>query len=244
MTYCVAAKIDSGIIFCSDSRTNGSIDQVGHYSKLHRFSRFLDREFFILSAGNLGITQAIINQIRKDLSSQSSFNMNNSSSLSDVADYLGRTSVQMQQKYLESGPINGFDASVTFILGGQIDGHEPELFLVYPEGNHITPQNDKPFLQIGETKYGKPILERIIKKDTSSSTAMLCLLVSMESTINNNLTVGPPIELLFFERDKFSSDKLYYCFEDGDQSLKRLSELWNEKICEAISSLPSLDNII
>ena len=243
MTYCVAAKINDGIVFCSDSRTNGSIDQVGHYSKLHRFSLPDDREIFILSAGNLGITQSVIQKIRADLSNPSEFNLSSANFLSDVADYLGQVSVQVQKKYLDSGPENGFDASVTFILGGQIKGESHELYLVYPEGNHICPSEDKPFLQIGETKYGRPVLERIIKAESVSSTTMLCLLVSMESTLHNNISVGPPIELLYFEKNNFKKDHLYYSFEEGNQTLKKLSILWDKKIREAISSLPWLTEI-
>ena len=243
MTYCVAAKINDGIVFCSDSRTNGSIDQVGHYSKLHQFPLPNDREIFILSAGNLGITQSVVQRIRADISNASEFNLSNASLLSDVADYLGQISVKIQNKYLETGPANGFDASVTFILGGQIKGENHELYLVYPEGNHICPPVDKPFLQIGETKYGRPVLERIIKAETVSSTAMLCLLVSMESTLDNNLSVGPPIELLYFEKNNFQTDHLYFSFEDGNQTLKKLSALWDKKIREAIASLPWITDI-
>ncbi len=243
MTYCVAAKINDGIVFCSDSRTNGSIDQVGHYSKLHRFPLSDDREIFILSAGNLGITQSVIQKIRTDLSNSSGFNLSNANCLSEVADYLGQINVKIQNKYLETGPTNGFDASVTFILGGQIKGEEHDLYLVYPEGNHICPPADKPFLQIGETKYGRPVLERIIRRETVSSTAMLCLLVSMESTLHNNLSVGPPIELLYFEKNNFTTNHLYFSFEDGNQTLKKLSILWDEKIREAIASLPWLTEI-
>ena len=222
MTYCVAAKINDGIVFCSDSRTNGSIDQVGHYSKLHRFPLPDDREIFILSAGNLGITQSVIQKIRTDLSNPSGFNLSNANCLSEVADYLGQINVQIQNKYLETGPTNGFDASVTFILGGQIKGELHDLYLVYPEGNHICPPYDKPFLQIGETKYGRPVLERIIRAETVSSTVMLSLLVSMENTLNNNLSVGPPIELLYFEKNNFTTNHLYFSFEEGNQTLKKL----------------------
>ena len=240
MTYCLAIKLQEGLVFCSDSRTNAGVDQVASYSKLHRFDQFTDRSFFILSAGNLGTTQAVIKAIQADLDSAAPLNLATATSTTDVADYVGRLSLQMQQKYLSGGPAAGFDASASFIVGGQIMGRDADIYLVYPEGNHISAAKKHPFLQIGEIKYGKPILERIINPETAANTAMLCALVSMDSTIHSNATVGPPVELLFYPRDSFQVPNQYHFFGEGDPQLAKLSKVWNDRICEAFDGMPLL----
>lgn len=242
MTYCVAIKLNSGLVFCTDSRTNAGVDQVNSYSKLHRFNSFSDRKFFLLTAGNLATTQAVIKAIKNDLETGAQFNLASANSTTEVADYVGRLSVQIQQRYVAGGPMAGFDASASFILGGQIFGREADIYLVYPEGNHISASKKHPFLQIGETKYGKPILERIINSNTLPETAMLCALVSMDSTIHSNATVGPPVELLYYIKDNFQADDTHYFFDDSDPQLAKLSSAWNEKICTAFSGLPPLDD--
>ncbi len=241
MTYCLGIKLQQGLVFCTDSRTNAGVDQVASYSKLHRFENFSDRKFFILTAGNLATTQAVIKTIRTDLETGAAFNMLTAQSTTEVADYVGRLSTQIQQKYASGGGASaGFDAGATFIVGGQIMGRESEIYMVYSEGNHIGAAKKHPFLQIGETKYGKPILERIIQPDTSPNTAMLCALVSMDSTIHSNATVGPPVELLYYQNDCFLAESEYHLFDDGDARFASLSKAWNEKICSAFSELPPL----
>lgn len=241
MTYCLGIKIEEGLVFCTDSRTNAGVDQVASYSKLHRFEGFSDRKFFVLTAGNLGTTQSVIKTMRTDLETGATFNLATAMSTTEVADYVGRLSIQTQQKYGSGGgPSAGFDASASFIVGGQIMGRNPEIYMVYPEGNHISSAKKHPFLQIGEIKYGKPILERIIQPDTPASTAMLCALVSMDSTIHSNATVGTPVELLFFKNDSFLVDSDYHFFDDGDPRFANLSKAWNEQICTAFSGLPPL----
>lgn len=240
MTYCLAIKLKDGLVFCSDSRTNAGVDQVSSYSKLHQFMDLPDRRFFLLSAGNLATTQAVVKAMRYDLEQGAAFSLATAHTTSEVADYVGRLSTQTQQKYINGGPSAGFDATASFIVGGQIMGREAEIYMVYPEGNHIAASKKHPFLQIGETKYGKPILERIIKPITAHSTAMLCALVSMDSTIQSNATVGPPIELLYFEKDNFHNPTHYHLFEDNDPQLVKLSKMWDEKVREAFLSLPPL----
>jgi len=240
MTYCVAIKLKTGLVFCTDSRTNAGVDQVNSYSKLHRFNSFADRKFFLLTAGNLATTQAVIKAMQNDLEAGAPFNLANAHSTTEVADYVGRLSVQIQQKYVAGGPMAGFDASASFIVGGQILGREADIYLVYPEGNHIAAAKKHPFLQIGETKYGKPIIERIINSQTAPETAMLCALVSMDSTIHSNATVGPPVELLYYAKDNFQGEDTQYFFDEGDPQLAKLSNAWNDKICAAFSGLPPL----
>ena len=240
MTYCVAIKIDQGLVFCSDSRTNAGVDHVSTYSKMHRFSMAGERHLAILSAGNLGTTQAVLSQIERDIEDDAAFNILKAQYISDIADYVGELSVKTQQKYVTGGPTAGFNAEATFILGGQVKGYPQELYMIYPEGNHITASEQHPFLQIGETKYGKPILDRIIRQETDPQTAKRCALVSMDSTMRSNATVGPPIELLFCRKDEVVSAGDYRQFMDNDEYLIQLRESWDENVCRAFNELPAL----
>ncbi|MBT8148865.1 MAG: peptidase [Pseudomonadales bacterium] len=243
MTYCLAIKLDTGLVFCSDSRTNAGADQVSTYSKMHRFSMFDDREIIILSAGNLATSQAVLSTLRRDIEEGAAFNLGSARYLSEIADYIGRLSVETQAKYGAGGPGSGFNASATFIVGGQIQEQKLRLYLVYPEGNHINASKQHPFLQIGETKYGKPLLERIIKPATEPETAMRCALVSMDSTMRSNATVGPPIELLYYPGNHARQAAQYHLFDDADPYFVKLSQQWEEKICQAFNELPRLEEV-
>ncbi|MGB1140063.1 MAG: peptidase [Halioglobus sp.] len=244
MTYCVGIRLDEGLVFCSDSRTNAGPDRVSTYSKLHRFSIAGERQLMLMTAGNLATSQAVVAQIERDLREDATFNVAKAQYVSDVADYIGELGVKEQGKYSgNEGPNAGFNAEATFILGGQIKGQPTELYMVYPEGNHITVSEQYPFLQIGETKYGKPILDRIIRPDTPHETAMRCALVSMDSTMRSNATVGPPIELLFYRADSLAEHAHYCRFEDNDDYLVELRRSWDENIRSGFSSLPSLERV-
>ena len=242
MTYCLAIALDEGLVFCSDSRTNAGPDRVSTYSKMHRFAVPGDRSLVILTAGNLATSQAVIAQIQRDLEENAEFNIFNARYVSDVADYLGTLSLAEQEKYAKKGgPIAGsFNASATFIIGGQIKGHEQELYMVYPEGNHITASDLYPYLQIGETKYGKPILDRIIRPDTPVETAMRCALVSIDSTLRSNATVGPPLECLFYRRGSLEPQERYFKLEENHPYLAQLRQSWDDNIRSAFEELPSL----
>ena len=161
MTYCLAIQFNDGLVFCSDSRTNAGPDRVSTYSKMHRFNVANERSLVLLTAGNLATSQAVVAQLHRDLADDSEMNIAKARYVSEVADYIGQISSVERSKYQKLGgpDAEGFDASATFILGGQIKGAPSELYLIYPEGNHITASEQHPYLQIGETKYGKPILD-------------------------------------------------------------------------------------
>ena len=235
MTYCVAISVDAGLCFVSDSRTNAGVDNVSTYSKMHIFGDGTDRRIVILSAGNLATTQGVITQIKKDIKLGNSENLYKMPHLEEAADYVGEVSVNQQGKHTSGGA--NYEAS--FILGGQIAGQKPNTYLIYPQGNHITTSTDTPFLQIGESKYGKPILDRIIAPESSLETAALCGLVSMDSTIKSNLTVGPPIEVLIYERDSMSSER-HYRFEESSEYLREISRSWDTRLKEAFASMPPI----
>jgi len=235
MTYCCAVSVNAGIVFCSDSRTNAGVDQVSTYSKMFKFELGPDRQFVIMPAGNLATTQATLAQLKKDIRQNAEQSLNTVSTIGEAADYVGDVSQAMQKKHKTQGP--HFEAS--FILGGQIAGSHHRVVMIYPEGNHITSSKDTPYLQVGESKYGKPILDRIIQLDTPLETAALCALVSMDSTMRSNLTVGPPIEMIIYQADRFSLSN-YYRFEEDDEFLRELKKSWDSRLKEAFHQLPPL----
>lgn len=234
MTYCVAIAVKAGIIFCSDSRTNAGIDQISTYSKMYLFGKEGERQFVVMASGNLATTQSVIKQLRNDIKTNAAVNLMNVPSMEDAAEYIGQTSLIQQSK---------FDQSVmheaNFLVGGQIQGEPHCVMMVYPQGNFITTSKDTPYLQIGESKYGKPILDRILSDDTPLETCTLCALVSMDSTLRSNLTVGPPIEVSVYERDSLSLTHRYRFSEDSDY-LRQLKTTWDSRLKEAFRSLPPI----
>jgi putative proteasome-type protease len=235
MTYCVAVSVNAGLIFVSDSRTNAGVDNVSTYSKMHNFGYDGERQFVLLSAGNLATTQGVISQIKKDIKQFAQTNLMTVSHMNDAADYLGEINKIQQEKHTGGG--TAYEAS--FIIGGQIMGSKPEAFLVYPQGNHITTSDDTPYLQIGESKYGKPILDRILIPESTLETAALCALVSMDSTMRSNLTVGPPIEVMVYHTDEFRL-YLHYRLADDSEYLRELKRTWDHNLKDAFQRLPPI----
>ncbi|MGR8980279.1 MAG: peptidase [Gammaproteobacteria bacterium] len=240
MTYCIAVSVDEGLVLTSDSRTNAGIDNVSTYGKMHVFDTQEDRKLVLLSAGNLATTQAVVEQLRRDKRENVQDNLNSMQYLSEAADYLGRVSLDKQKRHAEEGGQSGFNPTATFIIAGQIGGEPHGAYLVYPEGNGITTSRQTPYLQIGESKYGKPILDRFIEMSTPLDEAGLCSLISMDSTIRSNASVGPPVELLIYRKDSFRFDE-YYCFDADDGYLLLLKRRWHEELRSAFIALPHYD---
>jgi len=202
MTYCLAIKVDDGLVFAADTRTSAGVDDVRTYNKLHRFEHDGHGSFVILSAGNLATTQWILNQIRRDFDTPAApVSLKSVKHMYEAAEYLGSLSVRAQRESVVQSQFNSGGFATTLILGGQLLGEEPALYLIYPEGNCISVSPETPYLPIGAHKYGKPILDRIIRPHTSLEDAARCALVSLDSTIKSNLTVGPPLDLVILARD-------------------------------------------
>lgn len=239
MTYCVAINVKQGLVFCSDSRTNAGTDNVGTYSKMHTFHWPGERFFCLMSAGNLATTQSVVKKLKSDVPRGLVPNLLSVKSLEEAADYVGicSTWVQKQQSVRDTASTN-FEA--TFIFGGQIAGEPPEMFLIYPQGNYIHESSAHPFLQIGEIKYGKPILDRVINRDVFLERAARCALVSMNSTMRSNVTVGPPIELLLYERDTLTAGRRLHYTEE-DPFARDLSDSWNRGLLMALEILPRFE---
>lgn len=236
MTYCIAVSLKDGLVLTSDSRTNAGIDNVSIYGKMHAFNTNPDRKIVMLSAGNLATTQSVIDQIKRDIKEYAEINLNTVHYLSEAAEYLGRISVEKQRRHTDDGQ-SSFNPSATFILAGQIAQEPHGAYLVYPEGNCITTSRQTPYLQIGENKYGKPVLDRFLKIDTDLHEAGRCCLISMDSTMRSNASVGAPVELLIYTKDAMKLDE-YYCFQEDNEYLIQLRRMWHEKLKEAFATLP------
>ncbi len=236
MTYCLSINIESGMVFCSDSRTNAGFDNISSYSKMHSYVWPGDRFFVLLSAGNLATTQLVIKRINIDLDKAARPDLLNVSSMHEAADYVASVSSEVQrQQSLRDG--SGSNLEATFILGGQISKGAPETLLIYAQGNYIHESNEHPFLQIGEIKYGKPILDRVIKRDTQLEAAARCALVSMNSTIRSNLSVGSPVDILIYTRDSLDGGRRFTLTED-DPFYKSIAQSWSSGLVQALENLP------
>jgi len=238
VTYCLAIAVDRGLVLASDSRTNAGVDQVGTYSKMYDFCGDGQRVFTVLTAGNLATTQAVVRRVRRDLESGAAPGLATVEHVAEAAEYIGRLSLEEQNKHAKR-PEDAFNPEASFIVAGQVAGRPPEIFLVYPEGNYIRASRRMPFLQIGELKYGKPILDRIIGADLDLETAARCALVSMDSTMRSNLTVGPPIELAIYDTDT-QRPPYRYVLDEYDDYLRTLRMAWQDSLKRAFASLPRL----
>ena len=239
MTYCVAAMIDAGIVLASDSRTNAGVDNIAIFRKMKIFENPGERVVVAICSGNLAITQATVNRIDLSLRHQDGApTVMNVSSMYEVAEIFG--SVLREVRKREAPFMPNVDSSANFIIGGQIRGEKPRLFLVYPEGNFIEATAETPYFQIGEVKYGKPIIDRVIMPETSLSDAVKCVMVSFDSTMRSNLTVGMPIDLVCYEADSLRVTK-NRCFNESDAYMKILRKEWNEGVRRAFAELPGFE---
>src|SRR5580692_6010676 len=232
MTYCVGVLLKDGIVFGSDSRTHAGVDNFATFCKMTIFERPGDRVLVLLSSGSLAGTQAVISVLTQNAETQVKDgppNLLTARTMFDVARVVSdamRGIEQRDKAHLEKSDLS-FNAS--FILGGQIRGEPMRLFRIYAEGNFIEAGADTPFLQTGETKYGKPILDRVIDRSTSLSDAAKCVLVSFDSTMRSNLSVGMPIDLVCYEKDALAIRKRLR-FEQGDAYFDALSKKWSEGV--------------
>ena len=203
MTYCVGIEVDEGLVFAADTRTNASVDDVRIHRKLHVFDYPGQAVFVLMAAGNLATTQLLVSRLQRDVEEQREPNLRSLRHLFEVAEYVGALLVDSQVKCrdVEHGH-DGVNTQATLILGGQIAGEGPGLYMVYPLGNAISASPETPYLQIGESKYGKPILDRIIRPHTRLDDAARTAVVSLDSTIRSNLSVGLPLDLALIRRDE------------------------------------------
>ncbi len=236
MTYCVGVLVDSGLVLASDSRTNAGVDQIMSFRKMAVYARPGDRVIVLLSSGNLAVTQAV-GSLLEQRGSEHRDNLWNVTSMYQVALLVGETLREVHKRddpYLLERNI---DASAGFILGGQITGEQHRLFIVYTEGNFIEATPDTPYFQNGELKYGKPILDRVITSSTSLTEAAKCVLVSFDSTIHSNISVGLPIDLLCYERDSLIVG-MQRRIHEQDAYFDAIRRQWQEGLKKVLAELP------
>ena len=240
MTYCVAIKLNAGLVFLSDSRTNAGLDQINTFRKMIVYEKPGDRFMVLLSAGNLSIAQSVreILQVEqlKEHGDAAGTTIWNASSMFDAARVLGSAIRRVYQRDAESLKQAGMDFNVSLIFGGQIAGEGMRLFQVYSAGNFIEATPETPYFQIGESKYGKPVLDRVITPNTPLEEAAKCALVSMDSTLKSNLSVGLPLDMVVYEANSFSTDKIV-CIDDNNPYFKMLHNSWGQKLREVFDSI-------
>lgn len=239
MTYCVGLRLDRGLVFMSDTRTNAGVDNVSTFRKMQSWEVPGERVITVMTAGNLATTQAVISLLeeRTKAPEERAPSVLEAPSMFQVARLVGDTLKEVIQANADTGARADSTFNATMIVGGQIRGGEPRLFLIYPEGNFIEAAEDTPYFQIGETKYGRPILVRAFDSTMQFEDAIKLLLVSFDSTIKANLSVDAPIDLQIVEKDAF---QLGYSrrIEGDDPYFRAISNGWGEALKRAFDSLP------
>jgi putative proteasome-type protease len=239
MTYCVGIKLDAGLVFLSDSRTNAGLDQISTFRKMIVYEKAGDRFMVMLSAGNLSISQSVreILQVEKlDNGDQPPITIWNATSMYDAVRVLGSA---MRRVYDQDGPSlkqSGIDFNATMVFGGQIGGEAMRLFLVYSAGNFIEATRETCYFQVGESKYGKPVLDRMITPATPLDEAAKCALVSMDSTLKSNLSVGLPLDLLVYEAGRLQTQQIV-CIDDQNPYFQMIRGNWGNKLRQVFESI-------
>ena len=240
MTYCVAIKLNAGLVFLSDSRTNAGLDQINTFRKMIVYEKPDDRFMVLLSAGNLSISQSVreILQIEqlKERPDGEPITIWNAKSMFDAARVLGSAIRHVHDRDGEALQQSGVEFNVSLIFGGQVKGESMRLFQVYSAGNFIEATLETPFFQLGESKYGKPVLDRVITPETPLDEAAKCALVSMDSTLKSNLSVGLPLDLVVYEANRFETDKVV-CIDEDNPYFKMLHNSWGQRLREVFDSI-------
>ena len=240
MTYCCAIKINEGMVFLSDSRTNAGLDAISTFRKMLIYERAGDRFMVMLSAGNLSISQSVREILQteaiRDPESGDPITIWNAKSMFDAAQVLGAAVRHISQRDGAALRQSGLEFNVSLILGGQIAGEGMRLFLVYSAGNFIEATAETPYFQIGESKYGKPVLDRVITPETPLDEAAKCALVSMDSTLKSNLSVGLPLDLVVYEVDQLQSDRVV-CIDQDNPYFTMLQKSWGQRLREVFEGI-------
>lgn len=247
MTYCVGILLEQGLVLASDTRTNAGVDQVAIAPKMHVFEQSEERVIVLMTAGNLAITQSVVNVLHEQLKTDANTkgkpkapNLHNAKSMFEVASVVGAAKRQVHERDAESLKDHGIEFNSSILVAGQIKGEKPRLFHVYAAGNFIEATPDTPYLQIGETKYGKPIVDRVVKYNTEMMDAVKCVLISFDSTIRSNISVAMPIDLMLYRTDSFNASCKQRLTEQ-DPYYTTVRRGWGEGLKAVFSSLPNPD---
>ncbi|WP_417671528.1 peptidase [Roseibium sp.] len=242
MTYCVGLKLDRGLVFAADTRTNAGLDNISTFKKLHVWEKSGDRVITLLSAGNLAVTQAVISLLSEHIhnAGEGRPTLMTVETMFQAARLVGSAVREVREIDGEALATSADNFFVTFILGGQIKGEDPRLFQIYSAGNFIEVCEDTPFVQIGEHKYGKPILDRVTRHDMRLGEAAKMVLLSFDSTLRSNLSVGMPIDLMLYNTDSFTSERQFR-IEKDDPYFQKLSEGWSDALRDAFANMDELE---
>jgi putative proteasome-type protease len=240
MTYCLGIINRSGLVLAADSRTNAGVDYISAYRKLFDFSNPGERVIVMATSGNLSITQGVITKLKRDLNNQEEVNLHTLPTFYEIARHIGGKIREIQEQDREWLARDKIEFQCSILLGGQIKGEAPQLYLIYPQGNCIQATEETPFLQIGETKYGKPILDRTLTFDTALDAVAKCALLSIDSTMKSNISVGPPINLIMYQVNTFSVRHRLQ-LRLGDPYLAKIRMLWQDSLRQAFDSMPNIE---
>ena len=239
MTYCLGIRTHEGLVLASDSRTNAGIDQINVCCKMHSFVIPGERVFSVLSSGSLSLTQSIVTRIRQEF--EHGRGLAEVESFYDAARCVGRHIREISEIDRTAMERDNIAFAVSFLVGGQIGDEPPQLYMIYAQGNPLRCTRSAPFLQIGETKYGRPILDRGIRyDDTSLEQAAKYAIISLDSTMRSNVAVGPPIDMMVYRNDELAI-RTYRRFQPEDEALSSIRSQWEQGLRSAISTLPDID---
>ncbi len=242
MTYCVGLKLDRGLVFMSDTRTNAGVDNISVFRKMFHWEAPGERCITVMTAGNLGTTQAVISLLNEralPVEERGSPSILQASSMYQVAKLVGETLREViRDQAGDDGPKAEAQFAATLIVGGQVKGSAPRLFMIYPEGNFVEAGDETPFFQIGETKYGKPIIVRAFDPEMSFEDAIKVTMLSFDSTLKANLSVGLPLDLQVYRADSLETG-VRHRIEQGNPYFEALSDGWGEALKEAVQGMPA-----
>ena len=241
MTYCVATLLDTGLVFLSDSRTNAGVDQINTFRKVTVFEKPGDRVIVLQTAGNLAVSQAVVNHLQEAIADPAGPpSLANARTMFEAAQRVGDAVRAVHERDAEAFKEFGIDFNAAILMGGQIKDELPRLFSIYAAGNFIEATPDTTYFQIGESKYGRPILDRVIRRSSSINEAVKCALVSMDSTIRSNLSVGLPLDLVIIRRDALAVARHLSIGEDNEY-FRGIRSSWGESLRLAFTHLPDPD---
>jgi putative proteasome-type protease len=238
VTYCLGIVTSDGLVMASDSRSNAGFDQVNVCRKMHRFCLDGERVFVLLCSGSLSISQSIVSLLRVDFDNGTG--LAQASSLYQAARIVGDCVRHVSEIDRASLERDSFSFNVNLLLGGQVRGEPPSLYLIYPQGNFLQATEDSPYLQLGECKYGRPILDRGIENATSLEVAAKYALLSFDATMRSNVTVGPPIDLLLYKKDSLTITR-YRRLSAWDHDLNLIHASWEQSLRRAVEQLPEIE---
>jgi len=237
MTYCCAIRLKAGLVFLSDSRTNAGVDHISTFRKMTVFEHTGERLMVLLASGNLAITQAVVQKLSapRPIGETSVWSATN---LYDAARALADSVRQIHRSEADTLSAFNLEFNANFLFGGQIRGEAPRLFNVYAAGNFIEATEESPYFQIGESKYGKPILDRVVTPDTTLDEAAKCALVSMDSTLRSNLSVGMPLDLLVYEANALRVSR-FVTIDSTNEYYRMISSTWGRRLRQVFSEIPN-----